>query len=52
MFLRCNQGTNLLSAFVELVTAVGEETLLRGEGHEGPGSVDVQQPRDVSSVYS
>jgi hypothetical protein len=44
--------TNLLSAYVELVTAVGEATLLQGEGPEEPGSVDVQQPRGASSVYS
>ena len=45
-------GTNLFSAYVELVTSRGEAILLQGEGHEKPGSVDVQPLRGASSVYS
>ena len=58
MLLDETNGTNLFSAYVdedayiELVTAEDGATLLQGEGHEETWSVDVQQPRDVSSVYS
>ena len=51
-------GTNLFSAYVdedayvELFTSRGEAILLQGEGHEEPGSVDVQPLRGASSVYS
>jgi hypothetical protein len=56
MLLDETTGTNLFSAYVdedayiELVTAEGEATLLRGEGHEETWRVDVQQPRDASSA--
>jgi hypothetical protein len=51
-------GTKFFSAFVDddayvkLFTSRGEAILLQGEGHEGPGSVDVQPLRGASSLYS
>ena len=56
VFLDATNGTNLFSAYVdedayiELVTARGEATLLQGEGYEETWSVDVQQPRVASSA--
>ena len=43
-------GTNPFSAYVELFTSRGEAILLQGEGHEKPGSVDVQHPLGSSSA--